>query len=143
MSYILEALKKSDKERRRERVPDLQTDHSPAPSRRLERKSPTNRLFIIVLLFLAVFAVLYWFLPRSAEEASPDSPSTDMSVVPEPAVAAVAEEEKISPEMQKQIAKEVRQAITEVSLAESAEVEMGSPQPQTENRKPQTANRTP
>lgn len=60
MSYILEALKKSEKERKKEGVPDLQADHSLPPPPTPERKSPTAWLAGIVVLFF--FGGGGWFM---------------------------------------------------------------------------------
>ena len=63
MSYILEALKKSDKERQRDEIPDIQADHSLPPSRREERKPPVWRSPKAAMLGLAVgMLALLWLL---------------------------------------------------------------------------------
>lgn len=57
MSYILEALKKSDKKRQQDDIPDIQADHSLPPVRKPERKAPSWYFpggIIIVLLCAGV-----------------------------------------------------------------------------------------
>ena len=60
MSYILEALKKSDHERKQVNVPDLQTIHMPAAT-----ESAQNRWLYMVIVFLLVSLafVIGWFQP--------------------------------------------------------------------------------
>lgn len=66
MSYILDALKKSDKERQREAIPDLQADHSLPPVRRQERKSRSWYLLgAVTLCVFAAVALLGWQLTRA------------------------------------------------------------------------------
>jgi general secretion pathway protein B len=60
VSYILEALKKSDQRRRRDAVPDLQTDHAPAPPQR-KKRFIWPWLLIGILLLNAL--LLTFFLP--------------------------------------------------------------------------------
>ena len=60
MSYILEALKKSEKERQREVIPDLQADHSPPPAKRQGRKPFALLLPVGVVLAVVAIAVLVW-----------------------------------------------------------------------------------
>jgi general secretion pathway protein B len=63
MSYILEALKKSDKERHQDTIPDLKADHSLPASRRQERKfSGWLRPGVLVLGVLCAGAYLWWQL---------------------------------------------------------------------------------
>ncbi len=59
MSYILEALKKSDKERQREKIPDLQADHSFPSVKRQNRKGPG--LYLLGTLVLGLLATLAWW----------------------------------------------------------------------------------
>ncbi len=59
MSYILEALKKSDKERQREEIPDLQADHSLPSVQRQEPRGPG--LYLLGALALGSVAALVWW----------------------------------------------------------------------------------
>jgi general secretion pathway protein B len=59
MSYLLEALKKSDKERQRGTIPDLQTDHS-RPSGRRERQRTTSWRFPGIVVFVLLCGGLFW-----------------------------------------------------------------------------------
>ncbi len=66
MSYILEALKKSEQERRRSQVPDWQTQHTPPPERRRgKRLWPV--LIVAALLLNAAILTLY-LRPWNASE---------------------------------------------------------------------------
>jgi len=63
MSYILEALKKSDKERHQDTIPDLKADHSLPYSRRKNRKfSGWLRPGVLVLGLLCASAFVWWQL---------------------------------------------------------------------------------
>jgi general secretion pathway protein B len=61
MSYILEALKKSDKERQREEIPDLQADHSLPHGKRQARKPPVLPLLGAMVLVLGSIGTLLWW----------------------------------------------------------------------------------
>ena len=71
MSYILEALKKSDKERQREDIPDLQTDHSLPPVRREERKPSGSRLAVLIALIFVCFVGVLWWQSGGDNEVQP------------------------------------------------------------------------
>lgn len=53
MSYILEALKKSDRERRQGEIPGLQSDHGQLPEPREKEGSSGFRLWIVAVIVLA------------------------------------------------------------------------------------------
>jgi len=79
MSYILEALKKSDKERQQEEIPDLKADHSKLSSRRKERKLPSwRRPGVIVSGVICAGAFLWWQL--SANQQVPVAKSSEKTV---------------------------------------------------------------
>lgn len=63
MSYILEALKKSEKERQRDEIPDFQTDHSSKPLRR-KKQQPSSWILsgTVVLLLLCAGGLFWWQL---------------------------------------------------------------------------------
>jgi general secretion pathway protein B len=71
MSYILEALKKSDKERQRDKIPDLQADHSLPPLRREERKSCSWCLPGAVILVLLCGGGLFWWQQGTEKKVQP------------------------------------------------------------------------
>ena len=85
MSFILEALKKSDKKRQTETVPKLQSEHE-APVVPTRRK-PIWLLFILLGLLLSA-AAFGWFLGAGQEQALP---AVDMAAV-ESSPAAVPEQ---------------------------------------------------
>ncbi len=116
MSYILEALKKSDKDRQRENVPDLQADHSQQPVGRDERKPSGWHLSLIIIL-LCSGGLLWWPMfgdqkPQLAEEAPqvipvssvPSSQVSDLSGIPSESIEA-------SSGIKGQINREVKQAV--------------------------------
>jgi general secretion pathway protein B len=112
MSYILEALKKSDKNRKREEIPDLSSDHSFTSPRREERKvSVWKRPIILILLFLAILASVWVpFLNRSQKERTE---KTDPVVAPTP-LSVPEKVIAIPPERKRQINKEVTKAIARI-----------------------------
>lgn len=87
MSYILEALKKSEQERRQGPVPDLQTVHLAGPQAPVQRVWPYA---VIVLLLVSLAFVLGWMqpwrVPLPGEQASQLPPT-----LPPPARALAAE----------------------------------------------------
>lgn len=85
MSYLLEALKKSDKERQRGAIPDLQTDHSrPSVRKRRQRASSWYLSGITVLVLLCGGGLVWW-------QYSPQGAQTDKSL-PETVELLVEEE---------------------------------------------------
>jgi general secretion pathway protein B len=81
MSYILEALKKSDKERQRDEIPDIQADHSLPPLRREERKRPVWPTPKVVILGVACIAALLWW-QLSSDSPAPVTETTTKRSVP-------------------------------------------------------------
>ena len=96
MSFILDALKKSEQERQKNHVPDLKTSHDGVP-----RNGWTRHLrfwFLLLALFLNAGLILYWLWPshmqpqaeaQITEEISPASQS------PAPLSPAASEEAPI------------------------------------------------
>ncbi|MBU0946276.1 MAG: general secretion pathway protein GspB [Proteobacteria bacterium] len=146
MSYILEALKKSEKERKKEGVPDLQADHSLPPAHRPERVSLVAKWLAGAVAFLLLGGgVWFWWtgeekdLPQLAQELEvfspsppPLSPGTSQAVVP---LTPASDSGDLSQEILVQISQEVRQAMAEVrgqnqppSSAVLPDVEPESPQ---------------
>ena len=79
MSYILEALKKSDQERRQGDVPDLQTVHIPIA---MESDPARWPYVIIVLLMLSLTFVLGMLRPWETQVTVPDVVQVDKKIEP-------------------------------------------------------------
>jgi general secretion pathway protein B len=62
MSYILEALKKSENERSRDKIPGLGADHSRHYSVREERRPPIVKWVLVSIALSSVFLCLGWWL---------------------------------------------------------------------------------
>lgn len=77
MSYLLEALKKSDKERRRGAIPDLQTDHSRPSARRKRQGMFSWYLSGVAVLALLCGGGLFWWQyglqSSQTDESLPDT----------------------------------------------------------------------
>lgn len=88
MSYILDALNKSEQERRGQQTPDLQTVHR-APPPKAESKFPTLAV-IGVFALLNIGAIGYWL--STSDEATPATNERQPIVNqnPEPAVSTIA-----------------------------------------------------
>lgn len=82
MSYILDALKKSDRERKQGEVPDLQSDHGlrPGHGKREKRSSLWIWLSGGVLLTLSAL-VLYWGMQRNSVALQEKVSALEKSVV--------------------------------------------------------------
>jgi len=68
MSYILEALNKSEQERRGSQTPDLNTVHRPPPGQAV-RATPWLAI-VLVFALLNSLALTYWFVFSPAPESS-------------------------------------------------------------------------
>lgn len=66
MSLILDALKKSEQERRRERGPDLQTIHQAAPVAAHVQVGKWSWLLLLIAINVAAFGGWWWYQQRSA-----------------------------------------------------------------------------
>jgi len=66
MSYILDALKKADKERKRGTVPNLSTNQDPSPQKPKKRSLLFYILIAVLLINAGVF--LFWLNPWKSEE---------------------------------------------------------------------------
>lgn len=94
MSYILEALKKAEKERRKESVPTLQTNHAPLTERGKKVGTPPHTTLLIgaaiLITILAVPSFLYLTgkkLPEPASQvpaAVPSPPAETATSAPMP-----------------------------------------------------------
>jgi len=82
MSYILDALKKSDRERRQGEVPDLQSDHRLRLGHRQKEKRSSLWIWFAggVLLSLAAL-VLYWGMQRNSVALQEKISALEKSVV--------------------------------------------------------------
>jgi general secretion pathway protein B len=85
MSFILDALKKSEQERRRREVPDLHTEHAPILARR--PRIPWS-LVIGLALLLNAGLLLWWLRPWQPPVAAVDATPAAAVVAEEPAPAA-------------------------------------------------------
>ena len=118
MSYILEALKKSEQERNPDKVPDLSTHHRAIAT---EEKSGFPWVWLVIVLVVINLGALYWFLvmrPASVEpttqpvvqaqtDAAPQTSvpqetqtpvATPQQVVEQPVLKAEPEPEVIVPQ---------------------------------------------
>ncbi len=146
MSYILEALKKSDKERQRDNIPDLQADHSLPSVGRDERKPSGWRLPLIVFL-LCSGGLLWWQMSGEQEpllaEVQPviSTPSVHPSPVTQVSDVAGGPLESVesSSEIKRQVTREVDQAVVLASqqvspLAAAVAEKNPAPHKQTDQR---------
>ncbi|WP_136796462.1 general secretion pathway protein GspB [Desulfosediminicola ganghwensis] len=134
MSYILDALKKSDNERQQGTIPDLQSRHSVYPEFSKRRKKKPKTLWVVLLttVFVVSSGAIFWYvvpyLPFSLQITSKDS-----------ATAA----EKI-PAVQKNTAQKIVQStpktqVTEQLVPKPQVTEQPEPKPQvTEQPTPKT-----
>jgi len=94
MSLILDALKKSEQERRRERGPDLQTIHQAAPVTAREQRSKWSWLFLLAAINVSAFGGWWWYQQRNTAVATPsvatskNAANADVSSQSMPAVTA-------------------------------------------------------
>lgn len=65
MSYILEALKKSEQERNPNRVPDLDTHHQQVST---SHRRPFPWVWLVAVLLLVNLLVIYWFFIKESAE---------------------------------------------------------------------------
>jgi general secretion pathway protein B len=68
MSYILDALKKADKERKRGTVPNLSTDQDPTPQKPKKRSSWLYILIVVLVINAGIF--LFWLNPWKSQETT-------------------------------------------------------------------------
>ena len=113
MSYILEALKKSDQERSKNSVPDLQTLHIPA---QLEQSSPRWPYVVIILLLLSLAFVIGWMQPwrQTSPEVTMHTPATSAA---EPVVVREVVDQQPAPAVADQDSTQADTAIPEVKQA--------------------------
>lgn len=116
MSYILEALKKSEQERNPDKVPDLTTHHQ---AMAVEQKKVFPWPWVIVFLLLINLGALYWFLVLRAtpvtqpvqpiSKAEPEvsrevstAQTSSQTAVDEPVSTQLEQEVKPQPEVVRQ-----------------------------------------
>jgi general secretion pathway protein B len=87
MSYILEALKKSEQQRRQGPVPDLQTVHLATPDAPGQQSWP---YVVIVLLLVSLAFILGWLQPWKTPPAQDVTDETAAAIVPPPADSLAA-----------------------------------------------------
>jgi len=90
MSYILDALKKSEQERHPDKVPDLTTQHSHV-ARRPEKKFPWG--WVISVAVMVNIAVIYYFV--SGANLNAVNPANQTAVQDELKQEAVVEQPKV------------------------------------------------
>jgi general secretion pathway protein B len=97
MSFILDALKKSEQERRRREVPDLHSEHTPMPARRRGIPWP---LVIGLALLLNAGLLLWWLRPWQPPVVAVDAvPAAIVAEEPASAAAPPAVLPVVEPEM--------------------------------------------
>ncbi len=97
MSYLLEALKKSDKERQRGTIPDLQTDHSrPSVRRKRQRTSSWRFPGIIILVLLCGGGLFWWQYGNQVSQTKDSSPEPEVSVVKKEVSVPVTATQKVT-----------------------------------------------
>jgi general secretion pathway protein B len=97
MSYILDALKKSEKERQRGKSPDLLTIQDTIPQE--IKKRPMIKYLIVTALLLNALFLMFWFKPnQSKNTAAVSMPAEELrpagkgeEIAPQPAKTAEKE----------------------------------------------------
>lgn len=85
MSYILEALNKSEQERRGNQTPDLSTIHRPPPGQ-TARSTPWLAI-VLVFALLNGIALTYWFTSNAAPDSAAPTSETAATAVAETAAS--------------------------------------------------------
>lgn len=126
MSYILDALRKSESERRQGRVPDLgqqvQWIHKP------KKRAPTALVWVVAALFLNAAVLAYVFWPTPAEKRPTAEPAATGSTEPAP----VSEEQEIQsgqtprPEIAARPETDARETVGETPAVEPNRAEQAS-----------------
>ena len=93
MSLILEALRKSEAERRRGQAPDLYAELPPVA--RMQRQPMPLWLWVIV--GVAAFAIVLWLLNSLRQPPSPDAIATTAASDAAPVAAPKVEEPRVNP----------------------------------------------
>lgn len=81
MSLILDALKKSEQERRRERGPDLQSIHQPAAAPSTEKSRAPWLVAALVVVVLNGAALAWWWRAEPAATAAGEAVTSDEAAV--------------------------------------------------------------
>ena len=112
MSYILDALKKSDRERKQGEVPSLQTVHADLVTAGRKRSAVRRKTLLtggLCILVAAALALWRWPIPPTPEKIEP--PATSQQTVPAP-VAEPAEQpppvQKVTPQVLEPIQQELQ-----------------------------------
>ena len=126
MSYILDALKKSERERQRDNIPSLNSIHDPHPASSGNHFSNqrTKYITIIGLILIITAAAMTWYRTNF-------SPTTDTAAIIEPTRATTEPEKNNplthSPESSVTEPPVVESPITEPPVVESAVAEPAPP----------------
>ena len=94
MSYILDALKKSDKERQRRSIPELLTDHEAGPVK--EKKVPAWLYLLLAALLLNLGVLFWWARPWEQKVEVKSEPGVPLGQVAAPATEEGQEWKKVS-----------------------------------------------
>lgn len=96
MSYILDALKKSEQERGHGDIPDVQTVHSSSLNYRSEKKTYWPYVLIIAVI-LNLLAIIYFIIDKrpAAEEVTAEAQQTDVTAHAMSKNEAAADEKEV------------------------------------------------
>ncbi|MDH4110410.1 MAG: general secretion pathway protein GspB [Gammaproteobacteria bacterium] len=121
MSYILDALKSSDRQRKNGSVPDLQSQSDrllpPAPAP--DRPAQSRRLPWIALLLVA--ALVAWLVQRTMVMPPAEAPAVEAVVEPEPEPEPPAD---MAPAVEAEVPPEPEPVVDDDSLDELADVQL-------------------
>lgn len=126
MSYILEALKKSEQERNPDKVPDLTTHHQALA---VEQNNGFPWPWVVVVLILVNLAVLYWFFVIRAVPAAQSTQPVSQPAAEIKSDAAIAQTSN-QPEISEPISTPVRQQVKPQQASVQQPPSQPTPQPE-------------
>ena len=128
MSYILEALKKSEQERKQGDVPNIQTVHMPRPTHPETRTWP---YLVIVLLLVSLAFVIGWMQPWNTpvviERQQEDSVVIASQPEPTPVGKKRVAQQAVQVPPQPKVEAEVASAVQRAIVAQAPSTEKGVP----------------